>query len=54
MAFQIRNFDNDTRKLVNRMGNFSVYEYDRDLSVSPSNAMNEYFMARWTLSAVRW
>lgn len=46
MAFQIRNFDNDTRKLVNRMGNFSVYEYDRDLSVSPSNAMNEYFMGK--------
>ncbi len=43
---QINNLTNNTRKTVASMGHFSVMEYERDASVSPFNAVNEYFMSK--------
>lgn len=40
---QINNLENTNRHFTKRMGNFSVLEYDRDLSVNFFNAQNEYF-----------
>ncbi len=42
--YQIRNFtDNDDVKTIATLGAFSVIEYQRDLSVAPSEAMLAYY-----------
>ena len=42
--YQIRNFtDNDDIRVLDQQGAFTVIEYQRDLSVSPSNAQAAYF-----------
>ena len=41
---QIQNLENRARHYIKKMGNFSVLEYERDLSVDSSNAMEQYFM----------
>lgn len=41
----VLNLENSNRKITNTLGNFSVLEYNRDISVSSSNAITEYFMA---------
>ncbi|MBQ2989439.1 MAG: AIM24 family protein [Clostridia bacterium] len=42
--FQIKNFtDNDDIKTLATLGAFSVLEYQRDLSVSPAEAMTAYY-----------
>jgi uncharacterized protein (AIM24 family) len=46
VKMEIRNFTNDDRKIVKQMGNFSILEYVRDLSVSPYNATAQYFMSQ--------
>lgn len=44
--FQIKNFtDNDDVKVVAALGAFTVAEYQRDLSVSPQQAMTAYYAA---------
>ena len=43
---RIENLQNDNRKFIKSIGNFHVLEYMQDASVSPMNAMNEYFMSR--------
>ena len=43
---RIENLQNENRKFVKSIGNFHVLEYVQDASVSPMNAMNEYFMSR--------
>ncbi|MBO4293358.1 MAG: AIM24 family protein [Clostridia bacterium] len=43
---EIRNFTNEDRKIVKQMGNFSILEYVKDLSVSPYNATAQYFMSQ--------
>ena len=48
--YQINNFtNNDDIKVLERMGAFSVIEYQRDLSVSPENAINAYFCAEMNI-----
>ncbi len=42
----VRNLENSTRHITKSMGNFSVLEYDRDLSVNFGNAEAEYFMSQ--------
>ena len=37
---------NENRKFAKSIGNFHVLEYVQDASVSPMNAMNEYFMSK--------
>lgn len=42
----IVNIENDVRKFTESKGNFHVLEYMQDASVSPSNAINEYYMSK--------
>ncbi len=39
---KVYNLENKERHIIRRMGNFSVLEYDRDLSVGSENAMEHY------------
>ena len=42
--YQINNFtNNDDIKILDSLGAFTVVEYQRDLSVSPANAMQAYY-----------
>ena len=42
--YQISNFfDNDDVKMIDSLGPFTVAEYQRDLSVMPSNAAMAYY-----------
>ena len=42
--FKIKNYtDNDDIKIINELGPFQVLEYQRDLSVMPSDAMLAYY-----------
>ena len=43
---RIENLQNENRKYAKSIGNFHVLEYVHDASVSPMNAMNEYFMSK--------
>lgn len=43
---RINNFENANRRIVARLGRFSVLEYQQDLSVNQLNATSEYFMAK--------
>lgn len=43
---RFRNLQNDNRKIVETLGNFSVVEHNKDLSVAPDNAINEYYMSK--------
>lgn len=42
--YQLNNlFDNNNMKVIANKGNFQVFEHERDLSVSPSDAVTAYF-----------
>ena len=43
---RIEHLQNENRKFAKSIGNFHVLEYVQDASVSPMNAMNEYFMSK--------
>ena len=43
---RIENLQNENRKYAKSIENFHVLEYVQDASVSPMNAMNEYFMSK--------
>lgn len=43
---RIVNLENENRKFIKTLDNFHVLEYVQDASVSPMNAMNEYFMSK--------
>lgn len=48
--FEIKNFmENDDVRKIDSLGAFSVLEYQRDLSVSPENAINAYFCAEMNI-----
>jgi len=48
--FTINNFmENDDVRRIASLGAFSVLEYQKDLSVSPENAMNAYFCAEMNI-----
>lgn len=46
MSIKLNNFNNDTRKVIDKLGNFSVIEYEKDSSVSIQDAEAEYFMSK--------
>lgn len=46
MAVKVNNLSNQNRKVINRLGCFSVLEYEKDLSVSAFNAQTQYFMSK--------
>jgi uncharacterized protein (AIM24 family) len=43
---RIVNLENNNRKFIKNVDNFHVLEYVQDASVSPFNAVNEYFMSK--------
>ena len=43
---RIVNLENDNRKFIKSVDNFHVLEYVQDASVSPMNAIDEYFMSK--------
>ena len=43
---RVNNLENTNRHFTKRMGNFSVLEYDKDLSVNFLNAESEYFSSK--------
>ena len=43
---RIENLQNENRKYAKSIENFHVLEHVQDASVSPMNAMNEYFMSK--------
>ena len=43
---RIVNLENNNRKLISTINNFHVLEYVQDASVSPMNAIDEYFMSK--------
>ena len=43
---RIVNLENENRKIVKTVDNFHVLEYVQDASVSPMNAVDEYFMSK--------
>lgn len=43
---RILNLENENRKIVKSIDNFHILEYVQDASVSPMNAMDEYFMSK--------
>ena len=43
---KIINLETSCRKITKTVGNFHVLEYFYDASVSPANAMNEYYMSK--------
>lgn len=43
---EIKNLENDSRKIIDTMGSFSILESEKDESVSPMNAQTEYFMQK--------
>ena len=48
--FTIKNFmENDDVRVVDSLGAFSILEYQKDLSVSPDNAMNAYYCAEMNI-----
>ncbi|MDO4378518.1 MAG: AIM24 family protein [Erysipelotrichia bacterium] len=42
----IKQLENEGRKIINRLENFAVLEHTKDLSVAPSNAETAYFMSK--------
>ena len=43
---RIVNLENNNRKMISTINNFHVLEYIQDASVSPMNAIDEYFMSK--------
>ena len=43
---RIVNLENENRKFIKTVDNFHVLEYVQDASVSPMNAINEYYMSK--------
>lgn len=43
---RVQNLENNNRRIVKKLGNFSVLEYEKDLSVNFGNAEMEYFMSK--------
>lgn len=43
---KIMNLENENRRFIKTVDNFHVLEYVQDASVSPMNAMNEFYMSK--------
>ena len=48
LLMRIENLQNQNRQFIKSMDNFHVLEYIQDASVSPMNAVDEYFMSKKT------
>ena len=50
---RIENLQNENRKYAKSIENFHVLEHVQDASVSPMNAMNEYFMSKMNVRRIQ-
>lgn len=46
---KILNLENENRRIIQKVGNFSVLEYMKDLSVTSDGAEREYFMGKMNI-----
>lgn len=46
MSVRVKNLESNNRVVAQKMENFKVIEYVKDMSVAPDNAVNEYFMGK--------
>ena len=46
---RFKNLQNSNRKIVETLGNFSIVEHVKDLSVAPEYAINEYYMSEMNI-----
>ena len=46
LLMRIENLQNQNRQFIKSMDNFHMLEYIQDASVSPMNAVDEYFMSK--------
>jgi uncharacterized protein (AIM24 family) len=49
MAVLIKNLETSNRSIKQKLGNFSILEFEKDVSVSKESAMNEYFMGQMNI-----
>ena len=54
LLMRIENLQNQNRQFIKSMDNFHVLEYIQDASVSPMNAVDEYFMSKMNVREDRW
>ncbi|MFQ9516337.1 MAG: AIM24 family protein [Eubacterium sp.] len=48
--YKLENFyDNTNMKMINQMGQFKVFEHEKDLSVSPGDAVTAYFSSEMNI-----
>lgn len=44
--YQLKLADTPNRKVIDKKGNITIFEYDHDMSVEPGNAMHYYYAAK--------
>lgn len=44
--YQLKLADTPNRKVIDKKGNITIFEYDHDMSVDPGNAMHYYFASK--------
>ncbi len=44
--YQMKLADTPNRKVIDKKGNITIFEYDHDMSVDPANAMHYYFASK--------
>jgi uncharacterized protein (AIM24 family) len=49
MTVTIKNLETSNRSIKQKLGNFSILEFERDISVSKDSAMSEYFMGQMNI-----
>ena len=49
MSAIIKNLETGNRSIKFKLGNFSILEYEKDISVSKENAMSEYFLGQMNI-----
>lgn len=49
MPVTIKNLETNNRSIKQRLGNFSILEFEKDISVSKEGAMSEYFMGQMNI-----
>ena len=49
MSVTINNLETSNRKIKQKLGNFSILEFEKDISVSRENAVTEYYMGQMNI-----
>lgn len=49
MTVSIKNLETSNRSIKQKLGNFSILEFEKDISVAKESAMSEYFMGQMNI-----